>query len=127
LVEIPTDVRQPSMNLGQAVAVCLYELAVRPPSGDKGGLTGGAATASPVKPDDEAPATAGGLNHLAGLVAETMEAANYSPAAMRAANRHDLQLLLCRLNLTRRDARHILGFFRRILWRLMHSGDQIQK
>src|ERR1022692_2974326 len=29
LVEIPTDPRQPSMNLGQAVAVCLYELAVR--------------------------------------------------------------------------------------------------
>jgi tRNA/rRNA methyltransferase len=30
LVEIPTDHRQPSMNLGQAVAVCLYELASRP-------------------------------------------------------------------------------------------------
>ena len=29
LVEIPTDARQPSMNLGQAVAVCLYELATR--------------------------------------------------------------------------------------------------
>jgi len=27
MVEIPTDARQPSMNLGQAVAVCLYELA----------------------------------------------------------------------------------------------------
>jgi len=29
LVEIPTDPRQPSMNLGQAVAVCLYEFAAR--------------------------------------------------------------------------------------------------
>lgn len=29
LVEIPTDAKQPSMNLGQAVAVCLYELAAR--------------------------------------------------------------------------------------------------
>jgi tRNA/rRNA methyltransferase len=29
LVEIPTDPHQPSMNLGQAVAVCLYELAAR--------------------------------------------------------------------------------------------------
>jgi TrmH family RNA methyltransferase len=43
LVEIPTDPRQPSMNLGQAVAVCLYELASRafPPeksatAGDRG-------------------------------------------------------------------------------------------
>jgi TrmH family RNA methyltransferase len=29
LVEIPTDPEQPSMNLGQAVAVCLYEVAAR--------------------------------------------------------------------------------------------------
>ena len=29
LVEIPTDRAQPSMNLGQAAAVCLYELATR--------------------------------------------------------------------------------------------------
>ena len=33
LVEIPTHPRQPSMNLGQAVAVCLYELAT--PRGEK--------------------------------------------------------------------------------------------
>ena len=29
MVEIPTDPGQPSMNLGQAVAVCLYELSTR--------------------------------------------------------------------------------------------------
>ena len=29
LVEIPTDAQQPSMNLGQAAAVCLYEMATR--------------------------------------------------------------------------------------------------
>ena len=33
-VEIPTDVRQPSMNLGQAAAVCLYELATRVSTSD---------------------------------------------------------------------------------------------
>jgi tRNA/rRNA methyltransferase len=37
LVEIPTDPRQPSMNLGQAVAVCLYELAARCPVADSTG------------------------------------------------------------------------------------------
>ena len=30
IVQIPTDARQPSMNLGQAAAVCIYELACRP-------------------------------------------------------------------------------------------------
>jgi len=57
---------------------------------------------------------------LAGVVAETMLAANYSPAAMQKANSHDLHLLLRRLKLERRDARRILGLFRRILWRLSH-------
>jgi tRNA/rRNA methyltransferase len=37
LVEIPTDPGQPSMNLGQAVAVCLYELAARSPVADSAG------------------------------------------------------------------------------------------
>ena len=41
LVEIPTDARQPSMNLGQAVAVCLYELATRALPGESGGSADG--------------------------------------------------------------------------------------
>jgi tRNA/rRNA methyltransferase len=40
LVEIPTDPGQPSMNLGQAVAVCLYELAARSPVADSTGAAG---------------------------------------------------------------------------------------
>jgi hypothetical protein len=51
-----------------------------------------------------------------------MRAANYSPAAMRTANRYDVKLLLRRLALTGRDARRILGLFRRILWRLQHRA-----
>jgi tRNA C32,U32 (ribose-2'-O)-methylase TrmJ len=72
--------------------------------------------AAPAYPRD--PACARDLELLAGVVAETMQAANYSPAAMQRANRHDLDLLLRRLQLERRDARRILGLFRRILWRL---------
>jgi tRNA/rRNA methyltransferase len=113
LVEIPTDPRQPSMNLGQAVAVCLYELAGRGLPPETGSLeklpdSGLAATA----------AASGNLDLLAGLVEQTMEAAGYSPHAMQEANRHDLRLILRRLSLTQRDIRRILGLFRRILWRL---------
>ena len=172
LVEIPTDPRQPSMNLGQAVAVCLYELARRaflPGTGAAGvGDEQAAGTArAPSKktekhasgakahtdnaahtarqkscPDTEinnsaaskamichpVPFTATGvttapcgeLELLAGVVEETMTAAGYSPRSMQPANRHDLRLLLRRLALTRRDARRILGLFRRILWRFNH-------
>jgi tRNA/rRNA methyltransferase len=113
LVEIPTDPRQPSMNLGQAVAVCLYELARRVFLTEKDtpeAVAGGVRSTAPC----------GDLELLAGVVEETMTAAGYSPRGMQPANRHDLRLLLRRLALTRRDARRILGLFRRILWRLNH-------
>jgi TrmH family RNA methyltransferase len=116
LVEIPTDAGQPSMNLGQAVAVCLYELAARtcpeteelrtkelPSSGNEG---------------RKRAADSGNLELLAGVVDQVMEAARYSPASMREANRHDMRLLLRRLAPAEKDVRRILGLFRRILWRL---------
>ena len=107
LVEIPTHPSQPSMNLGQAAAVCLYELSTRVPA---------PGPASPVKQDP--PATSGSLDALADLIEQTMIASNYSPRLMRPANRHDLRLLLRRLNLRPADLRRALGLFRRILWRL---------
>lgn len=111
LVEIPTDPRQPSMNLGQAVAVCLYELASRAFRSEASPPGAGSDACNPSAPS-------GRLDLLAGVVEETMTAAGYSPSLMQAANRHDLRLLLRRLALTERDSRRILGLFRRILWRL---------
>jgi tRNA/rRNA methyltransferase len=118
LVEIPTDSRQPSMNLGQAVAVCLYELASRtflPAIEDVDGVSRPTAE----RAEKQGPASlSSDLELLARVVEEAMIAADYSPPSMRDANRHDLRLLLRRLAPNRRDARRILGLFRRILWRL---------
>jgi TrmH family RNA methyltransferase len=114
LTVIPTDPQQPSMNLGQAAAVCLYEIASR--IGEMAMCNTNPEPAS----EAAAPASTRDLDLLAGVVEQTMLAAKYSPTAMRKANRHDLDLLLRRLALTRRDAGRILGFFRRILWRLNH-------
>jgi tRNA/rRNA methyltransferase len=114
LVEIPTDERQPSMNLGQSVAVCLYELAVRAYLPEKVAHEEAKAEAGAGKQA----ADSGSLELLAGVVEQAMEAADYSPARMQEANRHDLRLLLRRLGLSERDRRRILGLFRRILWRL---------
>lgn len=115
LVEIPTDPLQPSMNLGQAVAVSLYELtrgAVPAPESPP---------ATPVSSVTSA-ASSARLDLLAGVIEEAMQAAGYSPRAMQPVNRHDLRLLLRRLALTAHDTRRILGLFRRILWRLNHLG-----
>ncbi len=112
LVEIPTDARQPSMNLGQAAAVCLYEVAVR-------GLGSDPDTA-PAKLA-KSPAPSGRLELLAGVIGQVMEAAEYSPSGMGEANRHDLRLLLRRLGLSEADSRRALGLFRRIGWRLQRG------
>jgi TrmH family RNA methyltransferase len=115
LVEIPTDPRQPSMNLGQAVAVALYEL-VRQVAEEKS-----ASAATPRNTIETAPNSASGmLERLADAIEETMKAAGYSPRIMQAANRHDLRLLMRRLRWTEADAKHALGLFRRVLWRLAH-------
>jgi tRNA/rRNA methyltransferase len=113
LLEIPTDPRQPSMNLGQAVAVCLYEISSR---------VFAAQTDQPEERSDRAPS--GDLDLLAGVIEEAMAASDYSPRAMRSANRHDLRLLLRRLSPSEGDTRRILGLFRRILWRLRPTNPQ---
>jgi len=120
LVEIPTDPRQPSMNLGQAVAVCLYELASRAFLSQASAPEIGTAQAADKAEERSLAASSGDLELLAGVVEEAMLAADYSPSSMRAANRRDLRLLLRRLAPTKRDTRRILGLFRRILWRLKH-------
>jgi TrmH family RNA methyltransferase len=121
LVEIPTGPPQPSMNLGQAVAVCLYELAVssRVPS-----APGSSEQARPQPaPSSHSPgATSGVLDRLAGVIEESMIASGYSPAAMRAANRRDLRRLLRRMSIPEADAKRALRLFRRILWRMRHSA-----
>jgi TrmH family RNA methyltransferase len=137
LVVIPTDERQPSMNLGQAVAVCLYELASRAGAGgfaekqaswakahdDFEGSTARLKSCPITEQhpsDAEISSTSGDLDLLAGLVEETMRGAGYSPHSMQGANRHDLRLLLRRVAPAERDMRRMLGLFRRILWRFQH-------
>jgi TrmH family RNA methyltransferase len=122
LVEIPTDPQQPSMNLGQAVAVCLYELASRAFPAQ----TYIPASAAALIADEAMKHTAasGRLDLLASVIEETMVAAHYSPSTMQTANRHDLRLLLRRLAPSERDMRRTLGLFRRILW-VLKQGPKV--
>jgi len=115
LLEIPTDPRQPSMNLGQAVAVCLYELACsdqKEPNDDRS-----------LQSNSDPSATSGNLDRLAGLIEQTMLAAGYSPRTMEPANRHDLRIMLRSLAPSSLDTRRMLGLFRRILYRLQQASE----
>lgn len=109
LVEIPTAPAQPSMNLGQSVAVCLYELATKLPP-----------PIAPTEPEPQTatPPTTAELERLADNILSVARLSNYSPAAMESANREDLRLLLRRWQLTPLDIRRALGLFRRVAWHL---------
>lgn len=125
LVEIPTDTRQPSMNLGQAAAVLLYELAIREPLKSAKGTDEPDASAGAESPNSDSPITSGDLDILAGLIDEVMIEARYSPKTMQSANQHDLRIMLRRLHFTKSDTRRTLGLFRRILWRLQSHDRNV--
>lgn len=111
LVVIDTCEAQPSMNLGQAVAVCLYEVS-------RSG-TAGPGTRGPGIPVKGARAPESGqLDRLAALVEETMAAVNYSTRGMRSANGEAMRIFLRRLMPDEADLRRMMGLFRRILWQL---------
>jgi len=93
-----------SMNLGQAVAVCLYELvrkAVAP------------------KPDRRKLATAEELDRLTDRLAEVLEASGYMHSPGEDAK---IRRLVRRLNLGSHDAEVWLGMLRQIRWKLTSSG-----
>ena len=116
IVAIDTADAQPSMNLGQAVAVCLYELSREP---DPQPRIPTADTPQGVQhPDSEQ------LDRLAALVEETMAAINYSTRGMRSANGEALRVLLRRLMPSEPDLRRVMGLFRRILWQLDHRSPK---
>jgi tRNA C32,U32 (ribose-2'-O)-methylase TrmJ len=102
------DHRHPSMNLGQAVAVCLYEL-VRQRELPHAGRAA-------------QPATAGDLERLTALLAEVLESSEYTrhhPANSSAA---DLRRLVFRLNFDRTDTPVWMGLLRQILWKLRSAA-----
>jgi len=116
------------MNLGQAAAVCLYEIGTRNTDTAASAQTTHPATNSDsqlAQPDNTSTGpTSGNLDRLAGLIETVMAEADYSPRIMQTANRHSIRLLLRRLNLTSADTRRILGLFRRVLWRLSHTSTR---
>ena len=116
LIVIETADAQPSMNLGQAVAVCLYEIS------RTASETPAAALLQKIK-GSESP-DSGQLDRLAGLIEETMEAVNYTTRGMRSANGDALRVLLRRLMPNEADLRRMMGLFRRILWQLRRHGSQ---
>lgn len=104
------DLRHPSMNLGQAVAVCLYEL-VRQSSELMG-------TVAP------APAEAGDRERLASLLTEMLHATGYTRRHPANCSEEQIRRLVLNMGLSASDAPVWMGILRQTLWKLRGAGGE---
>jgi tRNA/rRNA methyltransferase len=105
LMHIPTRQAHQSMNLGQAVAVCLYELIRDPGRGKR-------------QPKLPRRAAAGDLEILNASLIDILEQAGYTNARTLASTRLKVRRLTHRMNLSAHDASVWLGILRQIEWRI---------
>jgi TrmH family RNA methyltransferase len=104
LMHIPTGDEQRSMNLGQAVAVCLYELARE--------------ASAPIPLTDTPRASAEEVERLTTVLLETLHASEYVPAQSVESKEENIRRMLRRMQLSSEDAVTWLGMLRQILWKL---------
>jgi tRNA/rRNA methyltransferase len=100
----PSDARHLSMNLGQAVAVCLYELG-------RGGFED--ARDLPAVPGAEI--TADARERLTQLLLDAMEATDYSRRFPANAREHVVRQLAMQLGRTQDEAITWMGFLRQVV------------
>ena len=105
LMRIPTCAEHESMNLGQAVAVCLYEL-VR------------SSEAETAKPEPTRRAATAELERITLLLQKALEQSGYVIPRTSSSTQEKVRRLVRRLNLSARDAEIWLGMLRQMLWRL---------
>lgn len=106
LMRIPAREEHGSMNLGQAVAVCLYEI-IRHPAAAK------------ATPEPRSAANAADLDRITALLEEVLERAGYVHARVEGSTRMKIRRLVRRMDLNAHDAEVWQGMLRQILWKLL--------
>jgi TrmH family RNA methyltransferase len=107
LLNIPTKEKNISMNLGQSVAVCLYELARSTPL-------------PPPAPDLE-PASAAQTEQITEGLLEALRVSGYVKPGTDAMFEKKARWLILRFKLEAYDAKLLLGMVRQIVWKLRQN------
>jgi TrmH family RNA methyltransferase len=102
LIRIPTREQHISMNLGQAVAICLYEL-----------IRDGRAAA---KSEKQVLATGGEVERVTVLLAEVLSTSSYMLPQRAAETEQRIRRMVRRLKLSAQDVEAWLGILRHIQW-----------
>jgi len=107
LMRIPAREENPSVNLGQAVAICLYELARNPK------IRGQA--------EKEQFAAAGEVERITAALLEALHESGYLNSRASALAEEKMRRLVRRLKLSPSDAELWLGMLRKIVWKMSGS------
>lgn len=110
LMRIPTTSLNLSMNLGQAVSLCLYELARDP-------------RAARARPEKIKAATAGENEQICTLLLQALRQSGYVNPRTAATTAEKVRRLVRRLQIAGRDAPVLMGMLRQILWKLSKEGS----
>lgn len=109
LLHIPTQEEHVSMNLGQAVAVCLYEIA--------------RSSISPGAKEESQRATAGQTEQISATLLEALHKSGYVKPGNDAMCEKKVRGLIRRFDLSSIDAKVLLGMVRQMVWKL-RQGDR---
>ena len=104
LLNIPTSQQNISMNLGQAVAVGLYELARK--------------TSLPPVSEEFQPATAGDVEQITEGLLEALRMSGYVKPGTDAMFEKKTRRLILRFKMEAYDAKLLLGMVRQMVWKL---------
>lgn len=105
LMRIPARPQHGSMNLGQAVAVCLYEI-IRNPA------------AARSAPEAKRGASSEQRERVAEMLEDALARSGYVHARTQGSTRMKIRRLIYRLELNAHDAEVWMGMLRQILWKL---------
>ena len=115
LMHIPTREEHTSMNLGQAVAVCLYELARETEK------PGNSTRSKAISKRDKS-ATSAELERITAMLIDALRASGYLGERSVAAKEEKIRRMVRRLELSSGDAELWLGMLRQMLWKMNSSN-----
>jgi len=113
LMHIPTREEHTSMNLGQAVAICLYELARDP--------------AALAVPEKGSPASAAEVERITETLLTALRASAYPKLNSSDSFHGAVRRLVRRLHLQTGDAEFLLGMLRQMVWKMKNPSREETK
>jgi TrmH family RNA methyltransferase len=110
LMHIPTRDEHTSMNLGQAVAVCLYEL-MRDPTEMTAGATGN-------------PASSADVERITDTLLVALRASEYPKLNTSKSFHAAVRRVMRRLHMQKGDAEFLLGMLRQMIWKMKKNENE---